>query len=361
MSVSIHDVIDLRYTGDFSLAVSASLAASAAFIEAPTSGDGSSGDTALDLALLLEGSWNTVAVRVFEMDGAVRATVLANPSGAMTRDIRAQLERILSLDIDAVGFREVAARDDVIARLERRRPGLRPILFPSPYEAAARAIIGHRLPVKQAAAINVRIAALYGVHVDVGDRVMHAFPAPEKLVDLATVPGLAERKVDQLRALGAAAVAGRLNTAPLRAMDREEALLSLQQLPGIGPFSAELIMIRGVGDVDAFPRSEMRLHRAMAAAYHLGDDPDIAALERVAQKWHPYRSWAGLLLRHSLGDVAAHSSSLPVANAAAKNKAHTDARSVALNRSNRNGGNSHMSDQSKTVRSRAASHSKELS
>ncbi len=110
--------------------------------------------------------------------------------------------------------------------------------------------------------------------------------------------GLAEHKVDQLRTLGAAAAEGRLNNAYLNELSYDEAVASLQQLPGIGPFSAELIMIRGVGDPDVFPLTEKNLHRAIATLYHLSDEPDLNTLERIADQWRPYRSWAGLLLRN---------------------------------------------------------------
>ena len=285
--------IELRFTGDYSLAASVELTAGASFV--PHSGDGG-----LDLAFSLDGTWASVAVRVSEDAGGVRARVLANPDRAATDDIRSQLERILCLDTDGVGFREVAARDAVVARLSRRRPGVRPVLFPSPYEAAARAIIGHRLYVKQAAAVTTRVAAEHGARLDAGDRVMHAFPAPGRLAELPPVQGLSERKVEQLRALGAAA--GRLGTRRLRAMGCPEALADLQKLAGIGPFSAELILIRGVGDPDAFPQTELRLHKAMATAYGFGDAPTPDALERVAERWRPYRSWVGLLLRNAAPD-----------------------------------------------------------
>ena len=193
--------ITLRFTGEFSLAASVSLAASASFVEGFSGGDEAG---ALDLAFPLEGSWSPVGVRVCQHDdGGVRARVLANPGGATTDDVRAQLERILSLDVDGAGFADVAARDDVVAGLHRLRPGLRPVLFPSPYEAAARAIIGHQLPVRQAAAVSARIAQEHGVALTVGDRVMHAFPAPDRLADLPPVRGLAVRKVEQLRVLAA--------------------------------------------------------------------------------------------------------------------------------------------------------------
>lgn len=292
------DDIDLRFTGDYSMAASVSLAGRAAFVGSPAGDD----PGVLDLTFALEGSWATVSVRVHQDGGGVRASLLANPGGASREDVRAQLERILCLDVDGAGFADVAARDDVVAALRQRFPGVRPVLLPTPYEAAARAIIGHRLFVAQAAAVSARVGQEHGVRLVVGDRTVYAFPAPDRLADLPPVLGLSARKVDQLRALGVAAADGRFATARLRAMQREQALAHLQQLPGIGPFSAELVLLRGAGDPDAFPRTELRLHKAMATAYHLGEEPDLETLERVAARWRPYRSWVGLLLRNTTPD-----------------------------------------------------------
>lgn len=286
--------LHLRHSGDYSLVASVRLAAGAAFVADLRPEPGNAADV-LDLALLLEGFWLTVGVRLDQPqpEGRVRARVLANPGPAPTDELRAQLERILSLDTDGAGFAAVAARDPVVARLRAEHPGIRPVLFPTPYEAAARAIIGHQLPVRQAAAITVRIAEAHGVPVDLAGCALRGFPAP----DQPAVRGLAARKVEQLRGLGHAAAGDWLSSARLRALPRAEALAELQQLPGIGPFSAELVMMRGVGEPDAFPLLEKRLHRAMAAAYHLGEEPDLPTLERVAEQWRPYRNWAGLLLR----------------------------------------------------------------
>ena len=76
----------------------------------------------------------------------------------------------------------------------------------------------------------------------------------------------------------------------------------MQTLAGIGPFSAELILLCGAGDPDAFPTQEKRLHRAMAAVYHPGGDPDLDDLQRVSDSWRPYRTWVALLLRTWLED-----------------------------------------------------------
>jgi len=148
-------------------------------------------------------------------------------------------------------------------------------------------VIGQRIRITQAAVVKQRLATELGEH--------GAFPAPERLATL-TAPqrGLTQRKIDQLRTLAGAALDGKLSRSALRAMTHEEAAEQLQRLPGIGPFSAELILIRGVGDPDAMPQHERRLARAVRAAYDLPEDADV---EPVAKRWRPYRAWVALLLR----------------------------------------------------------------
>lgn len=295
-------MIALRHTGDYDLDLSVRSAGRAVFVDPPAA-DG------LELAFALDESWAPVAVRIEQLEpfGPVQATVLANPRRAHHDTIRDQLERILSLDPDGRGLARVAERDAVAAALIGRFRGLRPIAYSTPYEAAARTIIGHRLAIPAAAAIFRRLAEDHGTRLD-ADR--HAFPAPERLAELRSARGLPDRKRDQLRALGAAGATGDLSTRKLLAMDRGDAMKRLQRLPGIGPFSAELILIRGCGDPDVFPRTEGRLHRAMTEAYHLGEDPDLNTLEAAAADWHPYRSWIGLMARdltrdRTTGSVAA--------------------------------------------------------
>lgn len=120
---------NLRFTGDFSLAASVSLAVSASFVEGLYGGHGSEAGV-LDLAFALDGSWSTVGVRVEEHDGGLRAAVLANPDGATADDVRAQIERILSLDGGGADFADVGTRDDVVAGLQQLHPGLAPGAFP---------------------------------------------------------------------------------------------------------------------------------------------------------------------------------------------------------------------------------------
>jgi DNA-3-methyladenine glycosylase II len=185
----------------------------------------------------------------------------------------------------------------VVAGLQARWPGLRPVGFFSPYEAAAWALIGHRIQMVQAARIKQRMAEELGEVVDIHGDKRHAFPGPARLAGLDGFHGLFARKVENLRALGEAAMEGRLDGAWLRGLPRDQAVKELQQLPGIGPFSAELVLLRGAADPDHLPLHEPRLCRGAAIAYDLDEPPDQEWLEHRAEAWRPYRTWVVLLLR----------------------------------------------------------------
>ena len=272
-----------------------SLAASAAFLEGfSPAAHRAAGDGHLHLAFVPDGEEAAAGVCLRQPDGAVVGAVFGEADPEATRE---QVARILSLDVDGTGFPEVGRRDPVVGRLQARWPGLRPVGFFSPYEAAAWALIGHRTRIVQAARVKQRMAAELGQAVDVHGDVRHAFPAPARLAALDGFPGLFAGKVENLRSLGEAAAVGRLDGDRLRALPREEALAELKRLPGIGDFSAELVLLRGAGDPDHLPLHEPRLCRGAARAYDLDESPDRAWLEERSQAWRPYRTWVAFLLR----------------------------------------------------------------
>jgi DNA-3-methyladenine glycosylase II len=302
-----------------------SLAASIKFLEGFTPAWYSeAADAVLELAFPVEGSWRTAGVRVRQDTtdarardveagradagagrlgaGVVTAEVVspAEPGPGLVAEIRAQVERILSLDVDGSGFPAVGERDPVVGEVQRRYPGLRPVGFWSPYEAAAWTIIGHRIRITQAAAIKARMAERLGEPVSFGDRVVHAFPSPQRLAELDTFPGLAGRKPEWLRSLALAALDGRLDAARLRAKPHEQAMADLKKLPGIGDFSAGLTLLRGAGDPDAVADQEPRLGRAVALAYGLPGPVTPEQVLRISENWRPYRTWVTLLLRVQL-------------------------------------------------------------
>jgi DNA-3-methyladenine glycosylase II len=273
--------IELHPLGPFSLTAAAAFAD-----EFPGTRTEGEPDT-LRYAWAVDGDWRTVQVTLRQDDKAMRAEFDGQPPMPLARQAARDLERILSLDVDGTDFAGLGERDDVVHALQRRFPGLRPVLFYTPYEAAAWAIIGQRIRMTQAARIKERLSDELGV--------CGAFPAPPVLAQLRTPqPGLTDRKIEQLRALATAADDGALTRDRLRAMTSEDGLEHLQRLPGIGPFSAELVLIRGVGNPDALPDHDTRLDDAIRSAYRTSND---SAIRQITESWRPYRAWVALLLR----------------------------------------------------------------
>lgn len=281
--------VELPVRGPFSLA------ASTRFLEgfAPAGTFASAEQHPLALAFPVEGDWRTAGAVVRQDGDRVHAEIHGDVDAQAAR---AQLARLLSLDIDGSGFAAVGRRDPVVGGLQRSYPGLRPVGFWSPYEAAAWAIIGQRQRIMQAARVKQRLAEAHGESIELDGRRLAAFPAPSVVRDVDAIPGVAERKLPWLHAIADAALDGTLDGARLRSLEAPEALAELRELPGIGPFAAELILVRGALHPDLFPTQERRLHAEMAAAYNL-TDPTPDELDRIADAWRPYRSWVGLLLR----------------------------------------------------------------
>jgi DNA-3-methyladenine glycosylase II len=235
-----------------------------------------------------------VALRQSE-DGVVRGEVQGNGEPGA---VKAQLARILSLDYDGEAWLAVGERDPVIGELQRRYPGLRPPLFNSPYEAAAWAIISARRPARQAATARDAIAGRLGRAFELDGERVAAFPTPQRLLEVRAMKGLPEIKVRRLRAVAEAALAGRLDAQRLRRMEPEEALAQLQELPGVGPFYAMLVLIRASGHADLLPVGERRVLACATHYYGLRDAPAPERFAEIAEAWRPFRTWASVLLRY---------------------------------------------------------------
>ncbi len=278
-----------------------SLAAAARFLTGfpPLSGTRSAANGHVHLAFSVDGSDSTVGVCLQAWDDAISGEIVGDAAPAV---VRKQVARIFSLDVDGTGFADVAQRDPVVGELQAQYPGLRPISFYSPYEAGVWALLSQRVQMTQAARTKARMAEELGDTVELHGDLIHAFPAPARLLELETFRGLFGRKAEYLRGLAHAALEGRLDADRLRSLPTDEALAELMRLPGVGEFSARLILLRGAATPDGPPAREPRLLRAVTLAYGLEAPPTEAELERLIDGWRPYRTWTAFLLRAMLQD-----------------------------------------------------------
>ncbi len=281
-----------------------SLEESAGFIDAwhqaPSEGGAAQGH--LHLAFLADGDGQVTGVCLTQdRDGVVHGAVYGD---APVDRVHRQVARILSLDIDGRAWPEVAARDPVVARLQRMFPGFRPVNWSNAYEAAAWCLISSRITMRQSQGIKDRMSRDLGSPIDIHGQTLYCFPGPEALIALTEVRGLFGRKVEYLQKLGRATLAGELDTERLRAMASDDALEALKKLSGIGDFGAQLVRLRALSAVDELPTQERRLLEAVRNMYGLVRDPDLAELAAIAEAWRPYRMWVAVCLRRTMAGGA---------------------------------------------------------
>lgn len=285
MSATRHATIDPR--GRFALAESIDFGFGAR-AAAP-------GETVLRLAFVVDGYRTQAGVAVTQ---AADGTVGLEVTGDADADaVVAQTARVLSLDVDAAGWDALADRDALIGRLQAVRPGLRPPLFHSAYEAAAWSILSARRPRAQMAVLRDRLSAAHGATFTVAGRDVHAFPTPAQLLDVASFPGLPEVKLQRLHALARSSADGDLDTAALATLTPAEATERLTRLAGIGPFYASLVVLRALGHTDVPVSQEPRSLALLGALLDLGRSASSAEYDARAQAWRPWRTWAGVLVR----------------------------------------------------------------
>ena len=201
----------------------------------------------------------------------------------------------LSLDIDGDAWPDVGRRDLHIGRLQARYRFLRPVLFTSPYEAAANFVIGHRISMKQGRAIRARMAEELGTRIEVQGELFAAFPEPEKLSALSEFRGLNSTKIQRLHGVAEAALSGSLDRTHLRQLPLEDAIQEIRRIDGFGPFFAAGILNRGAGVVDDITDDDLTKH-AVQVGYELSAPPSQAEVLAIAENWKPYRMWTEVLL-----------------------------------------------------------------
>lgn len=277
-----------------------SLRAAAEFGFGPNEGRPPRFDGAMRLSFPIDGGrgYAGATLRQPELHGPVEVE-LALEDGGNGDVALAQVARIVSLDYDGRAFADVGASDPVLGGLQAAHPGQRPVLFHSPYEGAAWAIISARRPAGQAAGVRAALAERLGRTFELDGRAVPAFPQPERLLELGDeFPGLTAEKLARLRGVARAALAGELDVAALHAIGPERAFEEVQRLKGLGPFYAGLVVLRASGFADAMlPMAEPKVLRHAARFYGLTKEPDLEWFTALAERWRPFRTWATVLIR----------------------------------------------------------------
>jgi AraC family transcriptional regulator, regulatory protein of adaptative response / DNA-3-methyladenine glycosylase II len=201
----------------------------------------------------------------------------------------ARCRRLLDLDADPEAVVDVLYADCDLAALVAKAPGQRIPRTVDEAELAVRVVLGQQVSLKAARTHAARLVGHYGRPItDPDGGLSHVFPTVDELADIdpthLAVPRSRQRTV---RGLVAALASGAVRLHP--GSDWNEARAQLLALPGIGPWTAEVIGMRGLGDPDAFPVADLGV---LTAARHLGLPDEPRALAAHSVRWRPWRAYA---------------------------------------------------------------------
>jgi 3-methyladenine DNA glycosylase/8-oxoguanine DNA glycosylase len=256
------------------------------------------------LERLLHHDEEPVVVRVAQASGG-EVTFEARAAG---RDAAAYgIERMrfaLAVDDDVRPFLRRFARDPLIGRSLRRRPWLRAGRRPEPFEALAWAICEQLIDYERAAAIERRMVAALGRRWPAGDgRDGGLRDLPAVSVLAGTAPArLQSFDLGASRALALVRAArevarGRID---LHSAEHETGWRRLRAIPGIGPWTVEMLALHGQGRNDQVPAGDLGLLKLAGRLLSGGDPRAVADEDQVRELFAPYGEWAGLAAVHLL-------------------------------------------------------------
>jgi DNA-3-methyladenine glycosylase II len=212
---------------------------------------------------------------------------------------RAALARLLGLELDLSPFYRLAAANPFLHTLAARFRGLKPPRFPTLFECLVNAIACQQLTLTVGIRLLNRLTEAHGTAPAAGRT--RAFPVPTQLADLSPEAlrplGFSRAKSRSVVELAAAISGGIFDAAAIETLDDDVALTALLRLRGVGRWTAEYALLRGLGRLHIFPGDDVGARNNLARWLNRREPLDYAGVQAAVRKWQPF---AGLIYFHLL-------------------------------------------------------------
>lgn len=233
-------------------------------------------------------------------ESQIGVTLNKNLNHVVQDKLSLQLEKLLGLKHDLQGFYQLAKKDPSLNPLMNQFLGLKPPRFPSIFEALVNAISCQQISLDAGLKIQNRLTESFGKKLFEEDHVMYAFPSPYEIANCSISElkkiGYSTNKSETLIRL-ASMIIEEVEFDRLENKSNNEAIRFLCHLKGIGRWSAEYVLLRGLGRIDIFPGDDIGAQNNLYRLLHLDSKPDYKKISEITAQWHPY---AGLVYFHLL-------------------------------------------------------------
>ena len=235
-----------------------------------------------------------------------RLIVTATPSlrtPSERADVSAVLDRLLGLRIELDAWYRIAKRDKRLRMLADRFRGVKPPRFPTVFETLVNAFACQQLSLVVGLELLNRLGAVCNVRYGTGEGTRYAFPAPRDVARFAPARyhaiGLSGQKVRALLTLARGIDRSHVDVEHLSLEDDQRALAELRELRGVGRWTAEYVLLRGLGRLHVFPGDDVGAQKSLGRFLGRSAPLDYKGVTRAVEKWQPF---AGLLYFHLLLD-----------------------------------------------------------
>jgi len=210
----------------------------------------------------------------------LRCRVLSGGDSRQTRAAAGALVRaVLGLDVDPKPLQRLLEGEPKLEAVARPLRGMRPPRFPGLFETFANVIPFQQLSLDAGVAVVRRLVLRFGRTVVHQGRERHAFPTAGSIADARLAAsracGLSARKAEALRSAAVAVASGDLTEAKLVQLSSAQAVRLLSEMPGIGAWSAAVILLRGLRRLDVFPEADAGVIRGLTALMHVQAGPPL--------------------------------------------------------------------------------------
>ncbi len=249
-----------------------------------------------------------LVLAVVESIGAVdkpKLTVELKSNSAITeadkKRVKETIKILFSLDLDLKPFYETVKNDKIMAHLTRELCGLKIPTTPTVFEALVDSIVEQQISLKVANSIENKLIKKFGDPLNLERTFYFAYPTPQRLASVNTEElrqcGLSFRKSEYIKEASKLIMDGKLNLKKLRNYDSSEQIIrELDEIRGVGVWTAELTMLRGMQRLEALPADDLGLRRVISRYYCDGKVIPSAEARRIAKNWGDWKGLAAYYL-----------------------------------------------------------------
>lgn len=203
---------------------------------------------------------------------------------------------IFNLNLDLKAIYQQAQSDPVMAKITQRLCGFKYPTTATAFESLVDSIVEQQISIKIARTIEERLAQRFGDKLEIDGACYYAFPTPQSLVAASISDiracGVSQRKAEYIYGAAKAVTDGKLDLEAMKTNPDADAIIAeLDALKGIGVWTAELTIYRGMQRLDVLPADDFGIRRVLSK-YYCGGKPIKAAEAREVAR--PWSGWQGL-------------------------------------------------------------------